>query len=79
VFRRIMRDYLHPAEKRQTLPKQLCRALIDDYQRKNKASRDYPRKKKERPPGPPTINTATNAQIQSAQLLRKRTEQGLPA
>ncbi|MBU4270568.1 MAG: hypothetical protein KKA28_01675, partial [Planctomycetes bacterium] len=35
------------------------RAIIDPYQRKNKASRDYPRKKQEQAAGPPILRKAT--------------------
>lgn len=79
TIRRSMRDYLHPAERGQDLRDQLCHALIDDYPRKDKTSRDYPRKKQERQPGPPKIATATKTQIQLAQLVRNRTKKGLPA
>jgi hypothetical protein len=49
-------------------------ALIDDYHRENKASRDYPRKKTD-PPGtaPPLILKATKLQINSAKLLKRLT------
>ena len=70
AFRRMLRDYLHPIERGQTLRDRLRRAVIDNYQRSNKASRDYPRKKQETPPGKPRIQTATRAQIQAAQALR---------
>lgn len=70
AFRRMLRDYLHPSERGHRLCDQLRRALIDDYKRQNKTSRDYPRKKQEAPPGPPRILEASAAQIQRAQDLR---------
>jgi IS4 transposase len=70
AFRRIMRDYLHPGERGGKLRERLQAALIDEYHRENKASRDYPRKKQEAPPGPPKILTASPSQIQRAQALR---------
>jgi len=51
AFRRVLRDYLHPVERGQTLSDRLRRSVIDDYQRRNKTSRDYPRKKQETPAG----------------------------
>lgn len=71
AFRRILRDYLHPVERQSSLKSLLRRALRDAYRRKNKASRDYPRKKQPDPPaGPPEIQTATATQIQLARELR---------
>ena len=69
AFRRTMRDYLHPTEKGQRLCQRLRQAVIDSYVRKNKSSRNYPRKKQEKPPGKPTIRTATKKQVQLATLL----------
>lgn len=71
AFRRILRDYLHPVECQSSLKGLLRSALRDTYRRKNKASRDYPRKKQSDPPaGPPEIQTATATQIQLARELR---------
>jgi hypothetical protein len=69
AFRHTMRDYLHQTKRGKTLRERLGTALIDNYMRKNKASRDYPRKKQEKPPGPPRIVPASAAQIQTAQEL----------
>lgn len=70
VFRRMLRDYLHPAT-RHTLTRLLHRAIRDRYPRKDKSSRDYPRKKHPDPPaGPPEIKIATAAQIRLARELR---------
>jgi len=70
AFRRVARDYLHPVDPQQTLRRQLRRALLDIYHRRNKSSRDYPRKKDERPAGIPVIKLATPLQIQIAKQLR---------
>ncbi len=70
AIRRLMRDYLHPAEKGQTLSRLLRAAVVDAYIRKNKQSRDYPRKKKHKKTGPPSITAATPQQIQQAKQLR---------
>jgi hypothetical protein len=70
AFRRMLRDYLHPVERNGSLAALLRRALRDEYPRKNKTSRDYPRKKKPDPPaGPPDIKTATAAQVRHARGL----------
>jgi hypothetical protein len=49
------------------LPQALARAVIDDYVRQgSKAARNYPRKKQEKPPGPPKIKPAQAKEIQLA-------------
>jgi len=70
AFRRTLRDYLHPVGRR-SLVILLRRATRDRYPRKNKASRDYPRKKQPDPPaGPPEIKIATATQVRLARELR---------
>lgn len=71
AFQRMMRDYAHPSEKRCRLCDLLLEAVIDNYQRGDRTSRDYPRKKKEKPPGPPKIRKATKQEIQIATLLKQ--------
>lgn len=70
AFRRVARDYLHPQHPQQRLRRMLRNALLDEYARQNKASRDYPRRKQERPAGKPIINNATKRQIQAARQIR---------
>jgi hypothetical protein len=53
----------------ESLAEQLSRAVIDAYRRRDRTSRDYPRKKYEPPAGAPRILTATVAQRQNAQKL----------
>jgi Transposase DDE domain len=72
AFRRMLRDYLHPIEPRHRLRDWLRLAVIDAYDRKNKSSRDYPRKKRERPPGAPTIINASKTQLRWARLLTQK-------
>lgn len=72
AFRRMLRDYLHPFTRGHSLCQRLLTALIDPYQRHNKASRNYPRKKQQTPPGPPRITIATSAQRLAAQALTKK-------
>ena len=71
AFRRTLRDYLHPAQRKRSLAMLLRGALRDPYPRKDKTSRDYPRKKRpDPPPGEPEIKTATAAQVRRARELR---------
>lgn len=53
-------------------------AVIDQYARRHKASRNYPRKKSDPPCGPPSILKATRPQKQLAQRI-KRAKPGLTA
>jgi len=69
AFRRTLRDYLHPTERGQRLCQRLRQAIIDPYVRQNKTSRNYPRKKQERVPGPPVILQATRTQIKRAKEI----------
>lgn len=70
--RRTVRDYTHPCQPVETLRRRLRSALIDDYVRRDKTSRDYPRRKRVDPPGAPKIRTATPAERTIAQSLRRR-------
>jgi IS4 transposase len=72
AFRRTLRDYLHPAQRQRSLTMLLRHAVRDQYLRKDKTSRDYPRKKQpDPPPGEPEIKTATQEQIRLARKLRR--------
>ena len=45
-------------------------AVKDGYARRgSKAARNYPRQKREKPPGPPRIQSATEAEVQRARRL----------
>jgi hypothetical protein len=79
AFRRALRDYLHPTEQGQRLCERLRHAIIDSYQRKNKTSRHYPRKKREHAPGPPTILLANHSQIERAKIIAIELQKGLTA
>ena len=54
-------------------------AIIDPYLRKNKASRDYPRKKEEQAAGAPILRKATRAQVQQAIQVKRELKKGLTA
>lgn len=52
---------------------------MNEYDRKDKTSRDYPRRKQERPAGAPTINQATANEWKLIKQLtseKQRTQKG---
>ena len=56
-----------------SLDRDLAHAQRDRYLRRGpKAARNYPRKKRERPPAPPKIKTATPHQIRVAKRLKQK-------
>jgi hypothetical protein len=75
AFRRVMRDYQHRKIRGESLCCLLRASVIDDYERENKTSRNYPRKKQESPPGAPQITPASQDQRELATILRKQTTQ----
>jgi hypothetical protein len=76
-YRRMMRDYRHPAQRGCTLSSLLCRALRDSYKRGDKTSRNYPRKKQsDPPPRAPEILNASREEVRTARLLRVVLEKG---
>jgi hypothetical protein len=79
AYRRVMREYKSPPDRGERLRQLIDRALIDPYKRRNKASRDYPRKKQEQSAGPPIIRNATRAQIQLAMQVKPEQKKGLTA
>lgn len=70
-FRQLLRYYQEHCTPNQSLWVQLRRAKIDGYERRCKTSRNYPRKKREAPPGAPQIQPATQQQITLAKTLKK--------
>jgi len=79
AYRRPMREYRSVPDPGERLTELLDRALIDPYERKNKAARDYPRKKQEPGAGPPEIVNATPAQVRLAAQIRTEQRKGLTA
>lgn len=77
AFQRMMRDYAVPIQKQCKLCDMLLDAVIDEYQRGDKTSRDYPRKKKEKPPGPPTIRKATKQEITLSMQIKQQNKPNL--
>lgn len=79
AYRRAMREYKSPPDPGERLRQLIDRALIDPYLRRNKTSRDYPRKKQEQAAGPPNVRTATRAQVQQAIQVKRELKKGLTA
>lgn len=76
AIRRTARDYLHPCGPPHRLRTQLRHSLLDEYARNDKTSRDYPRKKREHPAGPPIITPASRQQIQQARTIKEQLKKG---
>ena len=66
-------------ERGERLTALLDRAIIDPCKRKNKTSRDYPRKKQQTATGPPVLRNATRSQIIIAQQVKAEQRKGLTA
>ena len=74
AVRRAIRKAKPRRSKRPNLLSELSAAVKDTYQRAwSKEARNYPHKKKQKPPSPPKIKPATQAQIQRAKRLRTKT------
>lgn len=70
TVRRVMRNARPCNRTRRTLQQVLARCLKDTYVRQGpKASRNYPRKKHQEPPGPPKFKMPTEKQLQQAKQL----------
>jgi hypothetical protein len=70
AFRRAIHHYGVFPKEGLDLATRLSNAVIDNYARKNKASRDYPRKKQEKPAGAPQVIPATRAQVHRARQIK---------
>ena len=79
AYRQPMREYKSRPDPGESLTELLRGAVIDDYKRGSKASRDYPRKKQEVPPGPPKVFRATKKQILIAKQIKNALHPGLTA
>lgn len=71
---RVVRRWMRSATARPPaggIGRALGKAVIDRYTRtSNKKARDWPHKKREKPPGVPKIRTATKAEVLKAQKIR---------
>jgi hypothetical protein len=73
AIRKPMREYKSKPDDGEDLWSLLPKAVIDDYERTCKTSRDYPRRKNpKKPPGEPEIVTATKTQIELANEIKRR-------
>lgn len=71
AVRRALRNAKPRTRTRPHLRRELAAAVKDPYRRtRPKTARNYPRKKTEKPPGPPHVKPATPIQIKRAQHLR---------
>ncbi len=69
AFAQALDDFQCRPEPGESLGEVLGRAVTDAYRRRNKTSRDYPRKKYEPPAGAPQIGAANRAQRQQAREI----------
>ena len=79
AYRKAMREYKSRPDPGEDLWSLLDVALIDEYKRVSKASRDYPRKKYDPPIGAPEIVTATREQKARAKKIKRELALGLTA
>ena len=79
AYRRSLREYKSDPDSGESLLELVRGAVIDPYKRKDKTSRDYPRKKHEPPTGAPKIRRTTKAQIDKAREIRDQRASGLTA
>lgn len=73
AIRQTMHEYKSKADEGEDLWSLLTISVIDSYERQSKASRDYPRRKKKKPPiGVPEIIEATPEQVELARQIKKK-------
>ena len=74
IVRHALRDERPRRSARQPFGELLAHALADSYRRtSDKTARNYPRKKQEKPPGPPKIEPAQRTEILRARRLQPQT------
>jgi IS4 transposase len=79
AYRRSMREYKSVPDLGERLTELLNMAILDDYQRTDKRSRDYPRKKQQTATGPPIIHLANSPQRAQAKRLKLNYKKRLTA
>lgn len=79
AYRAAMREYRSTPGPGESLWERLVMAVIDGYERSSKASREYPRKKREQAIGAPEIRPATRFEIERAEQIRHAHEKRLTA
>ena len=75
AFAQAIQEFNSSPDHGDSLTEQLNRAVVDSYQRKDKRSRGYPRKKYETQAKPPRIYNASKAQRQAAKQVMANTKQ----
>ncbi len=70
AYRKSLREWKSPADPGESLEELVAVAVIDGYERANKSSRDYPRKKQEQATGVPEVRDATESEISRAKEIR---------
>ncbi|HEY0557857.1 MAG TPA: IS4 family transposase [Thermoanaerobaculia bacterium] len=79
AYRGSMREYKSCPDPGESLHERLAEAVIDDYKRASKASRDYPRKKQAHAIGAPEVRGATEVQMEIARQIKHDHAIGLTA
>jgi hypothetical protein len=79
AYRRPLREYKSIPDRNERLRDLLRDAVLDQYDRKDKRSRDYPRKKHEPAIQPPRIVIASRYQRDQAQIVKRHLKQRLTA
>lgn len=80
AFRQAIDEFPLRPDPGDSLDERLSDVLIDTYRRRDKTSRDYPRKKHESPAKPPRLRVATPSQRQLAkQVMSQICKKGLTA
>lgn len=79
AYRAAMREYRSRPEPGESLWERLREAVIDGYARSSKASRDYPREKREHAIGAPEIRPATGLEIERAEQIKNEQQRRLTA
>lgn len=71
AYREALRRYWEQVSSATRLTKRLDLAKLDNYRRRDKSSRQYPRKKQQTATKPPTIKLATKTQVHAAKQIRE--------
>jgi Transposase DDE domain len=79
AYRKSLREYKSVPDPGESLRELVSQAVIDPYQRANKSSRAYPRKKHGHAIGAPEILNATKDQINAARKIKHQLALGLTA
>lgn len=79
AYRRSIREYKSPPDPGDRLLQMIRRSVLDDYERQDKRSRNYPRKKQPPGLGRPQLHLASRSQVQQAKQLQLEIEKRLTA